>query len=299
MLLALPALLDGGTQRHSGDGDAIPVQFIADEEATSQPTTRVDYGDLTETEYPQPPLGELPAELNSPGIRIQIDKIHDGTMGNDEDGWYALLENVDKVDPAKTLEVTRDALMKNPMTYRGQYVRMRMKFFDMQVEETNRPTTRMEKIYAIVGQVPNPIPGKPMELVVVHSLKPYDDLEINDNIEVVGYFYKVQSYHEKRGVGRIDMPVIVAKTVTKVSSGGGFGNFNISAGTVAILVILLVVYMVVRVKLGRASQTGTSYRPRRYEMTDDDIEKSRHVVPPDELADEPLDGDDQSKGSSQ
>lgn len=182
-------------------------------------------------------------------------------------------------DQAK--QVTVERLLDAPDTYRGQPIRMTVRFRSVELKDRRDGAGQVYGIRAYVGE---PRTAKP---VFILSPNPPPKFSSNEQFEVFGYFDKILvRFTRDETKDPVDVPVIVADHLVpqgaKLEPGGGFAIFATFAG---LMLGLVIVWMLLRTWLGRKARgrasaaAGPAYRPLRYEMTAEDNERTKVVIP--------------------
>jgi hypothetical protein len=269
-----------------------------DDATTTQPTTTTEdidklieqAGPLAERPFHDPTTYKQPEEFTHNDRIVPLDKVIDGTDNFESNALYLLLEKVTglKADDPRISEPKLANLFDRPKQYRGRPIRMNLEYRDEQVWPSERPAVIDQWHLARTARWQ----GDKVQGVWLISRQALD-LPRGTRIEATGYFFKLKREENPSGPGEVYVPVIVVTEVERTRS--DTFTFGPAAAMAALIIVLLVVFILLRSKLGKGGGYSGTYRPRRNEMTDEDIEASRHVIPPDQLDQDRSDDSDTPK----
>ncbi len=247
------------------------------EAPTSQPTT----AEMPDDGYPGQ-FGPRPDEFTSEHWDA-IMQMLDGSQNSNEDAFYILIENVEKLSEAAVRDaptVTYEQLMADPKRYRARPVKMSLQYMDTQESVTARPS-RIARVFETRAFVARS--RTESDAVVIRSRFPPPDMGPNRHFQVVGYFYKIERFPTRNDGPLVEVPVIIAYKITPGTGGEGAGLDSRALVMMGLLIVLVVLWILIRFGLARRRARGGSvYRPRRFEMTESEIEQSRLMLDEDE-----------------
>ncbi|MDD4892097.1 MAG: hypothetical protein PHU85_19415 [Phycisphaerae bacterium] len=195
-----------------------------------------------------------------------------------------LIQRLDDFPLSMTRPVTYSQLMQDPDGLRGAPVRMMLRVFNPDpVRDKMAFPSKVREMYQYTGIAEE---GRRQRGIVLLSTFPRPKMVKNDSFEVVGYLFKVARFSRSGEAGTVDSPVLVvyqynpAVIAAARPTGPSAGK---TIAYVASALLLLMVWMLIRRKLsaGSAASRMPQYRPMRYDMTPEEVERTKLVLPPD------------------
>lgn len=160
-------------------------------------------------------------------------------------------------------------LWREPQRWRYRLVRVEGKF---QLLENFRakPSRRWGTRAVYVLHLVETQTGQNRRLIIMLTRKPAGEMRRDQRIELAGIFYKLARLSDSRESPEtaelVDFPVLVAGAV--FDAGAGDAGLSLPpkvVATIAVVVLLLVVFILLRVRLGRRPAPGGRYKPLRSE----------------------------------
>jgi hypothetical protein len=234
-------------------------------------------------------------EILAKGKTLLAD-VKDNSFDYDEEAFYWLLHLVSRLQPdllkpdAEPLPYS--ALLAMPSTYRGMPVTLSGVYFSYEKHQVPALALQKDVPYmypCVIKEAPADQPRPIATVIVLEDPSLY--LRTGDDVVVKGYFYKIRRYQGTKGEGFA--PILVAKRLVPAGEaasgqapasrspeqglGGTFSDPTLVV-MIAVVVLLMVGFFVVRMRLRKPGQHGTD--PRKPQIHRFRLRRPDRIEPP-------------------